>query len=158
MSATQQRVVPAETVRDHALAAAEQDPSGNLNLRQWKFARLYAATGNARESAIQAGYSTKAAPQQAIWLLKNPHVRLAIDTAVAESTERCAVTTDSVLRGLVRESTFTGTGASHAARVRALELLGKTLAMFTDQTSVIGSDGRPIDRFAPVFLTIVRNA
>jgi phage terminase small subunit len=157
MSASQQRIVSADTARAHAIAATEQDPIGNLNLRQWKFARLFAATGQATQSAIDAGYARKAAATQAGVLLQHPDVKLAIDAARAESAERCSITTDSVLRGLVRESTFVGTGASHAARVRALELLGKTLAMFTDQTSVIGSDGKPIDRFAPVFLTIVRN-
>ena len=79
------------------------------------------------------------------------------ETAVIWTVVRLAVTQDSVLRGLVRESTYTGVGSSHAARVRALELIGKTMAMFTDQSQVIGSDGKPIDRFAPVILTIVRN-
>jgi hypothetical protein len=126
-------------------------------MKQWKFVRHYVATGDKQISAINAGYSAKSAHVQASVLLNHPAVISAIDAEMARSAARCHVTQDSVLRGLVRESTYEGTGASHAARVRALELLGKTLSMFTDQTQVIGSDGKPIDRFAPVFLQVIRN-
>jgi hypothetical protein len=135
----------------------EADPFADLTIKQWKFVRHFAASGDAKASAIESGYSVKSAHQQAHVLLNHPIVKLAIDAEMARSAARCHVTQDSVLRGLVRESTYEGTGASHAARVRALELLGKTLSMFTDQTQVIGSDGKPIDRFAPVFLQVIRN-
>lgn len=158
MSASQQpHLARASEIREHKSAAESADPAADLNTKQWKFAKQYAILGNATQAAINAGYSQKSAAAQAGVLLQHPRVREMIDRELALSAERCAVTQDSVLRGLVRESTYTGVGSSHAARVRALELIGKTMAMFTDQSQVIGSDGKPIDRFAPVILTIVRN-
>ena len=42
------------------------------------------------------------------------------------------------------EATRTGKGASHAARVRALELLGRRFGLFAEQLEVSGPAGGPI--------------
>jgi phage terminase small subunit len=152
-----QLIVNSNLLRQHKSAATEADPDHGLTNRQWKFVQHYVSLPNGTQAAIDAGYSVKSAAEQASLLLSNAKIKSAIDRQLAVAAERCAVTTDSVLRGLVRESTYAGPGASHAARVRALELLGKTLSMFTDQTAIIGPDGRPVDRFAPVFLQVIRN-
>lgn len=158
MSATaQQPVIKPAQLQEHRSNAAASDPDASLTLKQWKFVRHYVACGEGVKAAIESGYSAKSAGQQANVLLNHPTVVAAIDVEMAKSAVRCSVSQDSVLRGLVRESTYDGPGASHAARVRALELLGKTLAMFTDQSQIIGSDGKPVDRFAPVFLQVIRH-
>jgi hypothetical protein len=155
--ATQTQPRASAETRDHRSAANNSDPTADLTIKQWKFIQHYVASGDKQASAINAGYAAKSAHVQANVLLNHPVVVSAIEAEMAKSAVRCAVSQDSVLRGLVRESTYDGPGASHAARVRALELLGKTLSMFTDQSAIIGSDGKPIDRFAPVFLQVIRN-
>ncbi len=47
---------------------------GELNIRQERFAILYAQTGNARQAYIEAGYSENGAEQSAEALLRNPDI------------------------------------------------------------------------------------
>ena len=49
-----------------------------------------------------------------------------------------AIDRDYVLRRLVEEAELSGEGASHAARIAALALLGKHLGMFTEKVEFTG--------------------
>jgi hypothetical protein len=53
-------------------------PLGRLSPKQERFAREYARSGNAKRSAVLAGYSVRSAKQVGSVLLKNPRVRLAL--------------------------------------------------------------------------------
>lgn len=149
--------VKGDELKAHRAAANAADQTAELTLRQFKFVQNFAANPVANAAAVAAGYSPKSAGIQASVLLANPKIVAAIDAELAKSAQRLALSQDMVLRGLKREAEYAGPGASHAARVRAWELLGRTMGMMTEQTAIIGSDGKPVDRFAPVILQVIRN-
>lgn len=120
-----------------------------LTIKQEKFIFEYLKDGNAKRSAIEAGYSIKSARVQGLLLLKNPLVKKEIDKKRSEIAENLALDVQYVLDGLnsiyVRcmekkpifdkdgvetgEYTFNPTNAR-----RALRDIGEHLGMFVTKT------------------------
>lgn len=124
-----------------------------LTLKQQKFAEYYIETGNATESAVNAGYSDKYAHTNASKLLQNTTVKNYIEETLSEmSSNRIADATEvletltDVMRG---ERTGTalvsvGNGKQQVKEVkptvleiiRAAENLGKRYKLFTDKAEI----------------------
>lgn len=120
-----------------------------LDDRQKKFADRYIETGNAKQSALDAGYSESTA-HQASKMLRNPSIRAYIgqitnefdNDKVADQQEVLAFLT-TVMRGEMTEEKLYNIGNYkqdiidlHVGvndRLKAGELLGKRYALFKDQ-------------------------
>ena len=87
---------------------------------------------NGTQAAVAAGYSAKSAHVMASRLLKNPAITGELDRRTAEIVEKTDVEVDEIVRGL-REIAFGRKKATNTEVLRALELLGKFKAMFTDR-------------------------
>ena len=98
--------------------------------RRARFVEEYLKDCNATQAAIRAGYSPKSANPQGARLLANASIQKAIAEAQAARAERVRVTVDEVVSEL-RRIAF-GTKTADGVKVRALDLLGKHLAMFTE--------------------------
>jgi phage terminase small subunit len=110
-----------------------------LSARQQRFVEEYLVDCNAAAAFRRAGYTAKddhVASANAARLMANDSVRTAIDAALAARSAETGVTAEWVLRRLKEEADYTGEDATHSARVRALELCGKHLAMFVDRQQV----------------------
>lgn len=124
-----------------------------LNHMQELFCYEYTVDYNATAAAMRAGYSKKTAAVQGSKLLRNVNVLTRVRAIQSERVEKIALTSDSVILKLLDvydrcmqatpvmewdydehkyvetgEYTFDSKGA-----LRALELLGKHLAMFTQK-------------------------
>ena len=101
-----------------------------LNDKQAAFVREYLVDFNATQAAIRAGYSKRTAGSQAHDLLKKPEIQ----AALSEGQKRLAEVTETEaewIRRRLKEEAMDYTGfASHSARIRALELLGKINGVF----------------------------
>jgi phage terminase small subunit len=97
------------------------------------FAAEYVKDWNATQAAIRAGYSLKTAYSQGQRLLKNVEVRAEIDRLSADIADQNDVEVREIIVGL-RRIAFAPEGpqVNNSDRLRALELLGKYKAMFTD--------------------------
>lgn len=73
-----------------------------LTVKQKKFAKHYAATGNGAQSAKAAGYSKNSAPEIASENLTKPNVRKAIHEALEESLAKAQLKSDHVIEQLRR--------------------------------------------------------
>lgn len=106
----------------------------DLNKRQQKFVEEYLLDLNATQAAIRAGYSAHLANTNATKLLQRTAIQNEIQAQRQEQSKRTQITADWVLTRLREESTpgTEDTGFS-PSRVKALELLGKHLALFTDK-------------------------
>ena len=113
--------------------------SKKLTAKQMRFVDEYLIDGNATRAAKSAGYSERTAEQTASRLLKIPKVADAIKAGQQEISERCKVTQDDVIEGLLSEAKQMGEGSSHSARVTAWTQLGKHLGMFKEQVDVNAS-------------------
>lgn len=108
--------------------------------------REYLVDLNATQAAKRAGYSEKYANRQASQLLTVPEVQDAISRAMKERSERTGITADYVLYGIrdVAERSMDPEGYDASAALRAFELLGKHLKLFTDKTETNLSGGLTI--------------
>jgi phage terminase small subunit len=105
----------------------------SLNPKRAAFVREYLIDLNATQAAIRAGYSERTARAQGHRLLTDADIGEAIHKGKAERAERTQVTAEMVVTGL---QAIAEGGTSESARVRAYELLGKHIGMFTERSEV----------------------
>lgn len=98
--------------------------------KQAAFIREYLIDKNGAQAAIRAGYSAKTAASIAEENLRKPDIRAAIDDELKRLAEATMTEAEWVRLRLREEATEFGPDASHSARVRALELLGKINGVF----------------------------
>lgn len=107
-----------------------------LTPRQAAFVREYLIDLNATQAAIRAGYSEDTAKQQGARLLTNADVLAAVDAGKAQRAAKVDLTAETVIRILLKEATADDGPTCKTGRVKAAELLGKHLAMFTEASKV----------------------
>ena len=106
-----------------------------LTPKRAAFVREYLIDLNATQAAERAGYSAKTAYSQGHRLLKDAEIQRAISAGQERRAQDTGLSAQTVLEGL--RSIAEGE-ASDSARVRAYELLGKHLGMFTDRVEHSG--------------------
>lgn len=124
-----------------------------FTLKQKKFADEYIISGNATESAIKAGYSSKYANTNVSKLLQNTTIKSYIDERLAQlESDKIADQQEvlkylsAVMRGEMTEQTLKSVGESGQViteidvgakdRIKAAELLGKRYRLWTDKSEV----------------------
>lgn len=122
----------------------------SLTLKQKQFADEYIRTGNAYQSAVNAGYSVSYARGNAIKLLENVSINQYIDDNLEIIQKESIAETDEIMRYLTRVLrgeekeeilVYVGEGMqeiqiiqpSAKDRIKAAELLGKRYRMWTDK-------------------------
>ena len=109
-----------------------------LTEKQDRFAQEYIIDLNAKQAAIRAGYSEKTAEQIGYQLLQNTSVQEVIQKAIADRQKRTEVTQDMVVEELravafSKAADYTDSTLKYSNKLKALELLGRHLGMFTDK-------------------------
>jgi phage terminase small subunit len=125
--------------------------STKLTPKQEAFVREYLIDLNATQAAIRAGYSAKTAQEQSSRLLSKAMVVKAVQTGMDKRADKLSLTAEDVLRdiNLVKEDAMRQNldrdgnmnMANHAAALKALELQGRHLKLFTDrvETNIKGT-------------------
>lgn len=129
-----------------------------LTIKQKKFADEYIKTGNAYQSALNAGYSESYSKGNVIKLLENVSVKAYIDErmkkleeeAIADQAEVLKYLT-RVLRDEEREEILVNVGnfeqeiqsmkVSTKDKIKAAELLGKRYGSWTDKVDINSTEG-----------------
>ena len=109
----------------------------DMTPRQTRFVAAYAACGQARQAAIEAGYSPASAKQQGYLLMRMSAVRSAIDAAQQRTLARLALTGDAVIQRLwdiAQDATNLN------AAERACEALGRHLGVLRDEPLMVIRD------------------
>ena len=101
-----------------------------LNPKQAAFVREYMIDHNGTQAAIRAGYSARTAAMQASRLLTNVNISKAVAKAQAAMAQKTETEAEWVRRRLKEEADDFSEFASHSARIRALELVGKINGVF----------------------------
>lgn len=127
-----------------------------MTAKQKRFCDEYLIDTNGAQAAIRAGYSPKAAKEQAARLLTNANIKSYIeeraaaiqDKNVADAEETMRYLT-SVLRGEATDEILRLNGegiqvkdevsAATKDRLKAAELLGKRYGLFSDKVNISGS-------------------
>lgn len=121
----------------------------DLSLKQQKFVDEYLIDLNATQSAIRAGYSQKTANEQGARLLANVSVKDVIQSRSKLMQKRTEITADEVLKNidLIRADAMQKVAdkdgnlvmLNHSAALKAAELQGKHLVMWTEKVEHTGS-------------------
>ncbi len=102
--------------------------------KRQRFVEEYVVDGNATAAARRAGYSARTAKQQGSRLLTYVDVQAEIATLERAQQQADVVDRAYVIAGL-RE--LAESAESESARVRALELLGKTMRLFVEKVETV---------------------
>ena len=102
-----------------------------LNKRQLRFVEEYCVDLNAAQACIRAGYSKHTARTIGEQNMRKPHIKAEIDKRLNAKSQEINITAKMVLDGIM-EIAFKS-DAKDTDRLRALELLGKYLKLFTDK-------------------------
>lgn len=113
-----------------------------LTGKQKRFCEEYLIDLNATQAAVRAGYKQKTARSQGQRLLTNVDIQRYIAALMQERSARTGITADDVIREL-RAVAMSDAEIKGSDKVRALELLGKHLGMFDQQTGIAGEAELP---------------
>ena len=106
--------------------------TNGLTDKQQRFTNEYPKDFNATQAAIRAGYSPKGAGVMACRLLKNPRVSEEIAKRMGDIVEKTDVEVGEIVAAL-RKIAFGGKKATNSEQLKALDLLGRFKAMYTDR-------------------------
>jgi phage terminase small subunit len=101
--------------------------------KQQRFVEEYVIDSNGKQAAIRAGYSPKTAEVQASRLLSNAKVREMVDQARSQVSADLGITREYVLKSLREIGEEARQAGERTPSIRAFELLGKSLGMFSDK-------------------------
>jgi len=109
-----------------------------LTERQKMFCKEYIVDLNATQACIRAGYSEKTAKQIGSENLSKPYLQEEIARLMKSREERVKLTADKVLEDIERVRTLAEGSEQYSVSLKASELQGKHLAMFTDKQQING--------------------
>jgi phage terminase small subunit len=107
-----------------------------LSSKQEEFCQQFLVDLNATKSAVRSGYTETTAKANCGRMLADPKVKARIDELKAERIKRVQIEADDVIERLVRIANKSEEEGDWHATIRATELLGKHLAMFTDKSKI----------------------
>ena len=109
-----------------------------LTDKQDLFCKEYLLDLNATQSAIRAGYSEKTAQQIGSENLSKPVIQETIKEYMAKRADKLDLTAEGVLQDIIDTRTEAAQDNRLSERLKANELLGKHLKLFTDKVDVSG--------------------
>ena len=112
-----------------------------LNVKQATFAKEYMVDLNGKQAAIRAGYAQGCAEVTAAKLLRHAKVKAAIDKLMDKRSSDTGITAEYVLRGIKE---LADCADKQNDKLKALELLGKHLKLFTEKVEHTGEGGGPV--------------
>ena len=135
------RISMTETIENDEIEAGETGKEYEAAMavlvpKRRAFVEQYMIDLNATQAAIRAGYGTKGAHTEGWRLLRDAKVHRAILAGLAEMRERCHLAISWVQEGLKRNVRNAWDKGDIQAANRALQLLGKSLGMFSEDLNV----------------------
>lgn len=109
-----------------------------LTTKQRLFVEAYLADPNATKAALAAGYSPKTAYSIGQANLK----KVEIQDALGKRVESAIITADEILTDV---KTIAKSAERDGDKLKAYEMLGKYLKLWTDKQEITGKDGGPLE-------------
>lgn len=109
-----------------------------LTAKQELFISEYMKDLNATQAAIRAGYSEKTAGVIGDENLKKPYIKSEVERRLSERAKNNGITAEFVLNGI---KDIAVKGERETDKLKAYELLGKHLKLFTDKVDMEASVG-----------------
>jgi len=116
-----------------------------LNKKQLLFVNEYLVDLNAAHAAVRAGYSVRRAKATGCELLHRPEIAEAISRALAGRSGKPHLSSEDIIRSIVEIRGKAVTRGSLTQALKANELLGKHLKLFTDRGEHAGPEGAAVE-------------
>ena len=123
---------------------ADSMSAPKLTPKQSMFVKEYLIDLNATQAAIRAGYSEKTAKAQGCRLLTNVYICAEINKGKESRAQVVAITAQDVLESIIRIRGKAEDAEKYNDALKANELLGKHLKLFTDKTELTGAGGEEL--------------
>lgn len=104
-----------------------------LTPKQEAFCLEYIVDLNGTQAAIRAGYSEKTARQVATENLAKPYIQEYVQSLMDKRAVKVSITAEDVLNDILETRKAAQQDGKHSDRLKANELLGKHLKLFTDK-------------------------
>jgi phage terminase small subunit len=124
----------------HSKAATAE----GLTPKEARFVAEYLIDGNGTRAAAAAGYSEGNAAKQAYQLMKRQRVMKAIEAARGAISTKLELTAEKVLANIARIGQKAEKARRYGEALKAEELLGKHLKLFTEKHEHGGIGGGPV--------------
>ncbi len=118
-----------------------------LSDKQKMFCKEYIIDLNATQACIRAGYSEKTAKQIGSENLSKPYLQDEIARLMKNRNERVKLTADKVLGDIERVRGLAEGSEQYSISLKASELQGKHLAMFTEKQQIDTEIKMPVIQF-----------
>jgi phage terminase small subunit len=115
-----------------------------LNPKMMRFVVEYMKDSNGVQAAIRAGYTPTGAGTQASRLLKNVRIQQEIAKRATKCVERVELSAEKVLRDIEEVRALAVEKGRLNDALKALELQGKYLKLFTDKIDLGGQQDNPV--------------
>lgn len=102
-----------------------------LTDKQKRFCEEYLIDLNATQAALRAGYSKRTAYSIGDENLKKPEIQNYLSELMKKRSERTGIKADDIINEL-KSVAFTETNITGKEKIKALELLGKHLGLFSN--------------------------
>lgn len=107
-----------------------------LTVKEFNFCNEYLKDFNAKRSLLAAGYTENTAAKKAREVKDRPHITRYLDHLQKARGKRTRIDQDEVLYRLNRIATKAEKDDDYGPALRALELMGKTMTMFSEKSSI----------------------
>jgi len=119
-------------------------PTPDLTAKQKMFCKEYLIDLNATQACIRAGYSKKTARSLGCENLTKPYIQQEVQRLKAIREKKVGLTAEKVLTDIERVREKAEGSEQYTVSLKASELQGKHLAMFTDKHKVDGEIKMPV--------------
>lgn len=109
-----------------------------------EFIDLYLLHGSATKAVQESSYKTEHPHRLGQRLLAHPLIREEIKQRMADRSKKFEVTAEYLVEELTGILTKSKEDNNHTAALRAIELMGKTIALWKDRQEITGADGEAI--------------
>lgn len=116
-----------------------------MNPRQAKFVQEYLVDLNATQAARRAGYSKKTAAKIGWENLQKPEIAGSLAEALAIRAGNVKITAQKVLTDMEVARQLALVNGKYASAIRAGELCGRHVGLFTERLEHSGPNGGPIE-------------
>lgn len=110
-----------------------------LTNKQRTFCQEYIIDLNATQAAIRSGYSEKTAECIGYENLRKPQINEVIQSMMEERAEKTGLSAETILNNIIEIEALSKGANKYNEALKANELLGKHLKLFTDRLELSGN-------------------